>query len=1305
MNRNQKEIYVLISDENRKFYKAIQQPNGDYSISKNSLPYPIKYTPSKIQTCNFEFGTNSSYFSLARTVTDSLDFIKDGAAILKNCYYKGKGSQEKTYITIIIWNGDRGIYELAYYGKVDFNTKVDKSKSGVFTVNCIDDSAWGVLSQNDSVEYAIECNSRNPKAIRVLIDEMNLENNYTYQTVPQRIPVDILNDCNTMPFVLINQSGDSFGIITKNQTLEYFTTLFQLKNSKSWAMSTAYTINGVKANGNVKFGFENNGHVTISLYTSNAQKFVIFNDRNLVGDKIYDINFDFTFNLAQSESIFLVSEVHSRDTSEINFAITPFVTNIYISTKTKTAPQVVYALRPLDAGKDIVEQATNKRFSINSGYFTTNNKSVLTSGDAIRGIPNSKIYTSFKDYFDSFNAMFFMALKDVNGDIFIEKAIDVYKQGYTIIDLGEAIDVDIAFAEEYDGNEIVVGSPKQDYRHPSGRLEFNSENTFSLPRLSVNKKIEFIPKYRLGCYDIIFLVLDYQGQNTQDNNGDKSVYVLDITDEQGTAIDNIETFENVNIDIALLEPVIKSPFDNDALTNNKPFLKGIAIPLSVVNIYIDTVIDGGTVADANGNWSYNIAIALTPFNPPTTTGRHIIQATYTDLSGPNSLINLFIDTVSVMSTVISYPEPNSNLYNNKPLLKGSSQAGTNIDISLDGVFVATVVTDNSNKWEYKIPVISNGAHLLSINAGADTANFNVDTNVSFPLITYIGSELDGFVLVNNMPLIEGVAIPGTVVEVWLNYITYAKLGTVVADSNGNWSLQVTPVSYPDPVTGSAVVLAPIQNGVNVISTSLVNHSVGIVVTGYKLNRPLYSSITGVPDNTVFNTRFSPKRILENQYPRIKPIVNQQPLDKIVFQKPDKNGNLRTVLNGIVVSENSDVPVSSLGTPLFLMEKANIKVKSYKSFAKTLYDFSNGGIVKFTFKGTDIFALPIGNMKISGLRNQVQEWSLLLSPLTTYNSLLNLSKSGLSINLKKFSMFHSNYNSLHFVTYNFPDNPNLNFKTIYDDWFSNRNTAWLYNPDYIQKYQTGEVIRDQVISNGVGSLVLKQYLCFDGREVATYNYNPVNPAPIPVPHVCLECEIDFSLQPENQYFFVLWAGDTPIAISERIETRDRWEKTILIKSKNSTNKVGSFFSTGFQTVLRVEGHIEKLQPSVDTSISTDDIGNTITLFGNVARKRNIRFGNAYGLPDYLYLKCADAIALDGFSCEDILYSLPEGGSIDPAEETDGHPLYYYVVEMHLQENQGGKEFPNSDGETNEGVVLVVDAEAVGLPAGQLINISL
>lgn len=1316
MNRNQKSVYCFIYDESKQFYRAIQQPNGSWKITHNAQMYPIKHNPKNLSESTVEFGTNKRYFSMARSIGYPLEFILDGAAILNSKYLLGKGFNENIFLAIFEFDSEGGgMYKLSYNGRFDFQQKKRDEKVATFTVPVLDDSAWGILSQNDEVEYAFDCSENNPKSVKVLIDNFTLKNRYTFQTVQAPITHADGNNTYVMPFVLVNQDGDSSGIVANSQTFDYTNQVWlggvgvpdpYVLISKDSFFYSFYALPGINIQGSIQFTWSTStlpsGGLFIFFRTSLGQTQVIFSQPggNLVVGKIYTVDFNFNIDLAAGERLFLFAQLN--DNAARLFTITPITTNIFVTTLTKIEPAICFGLRPLDLLQEIVNRATRERYSINSDFFTANNNTILMSGDSIRGIKDAKIYTSFRDFFETFSSLFFMALRVINGSLFMELADVVYSKNTNLIDLGEIIECETSPAIDYIPNEIEVGSPKQDYRHPSGRLEFNDTMTFSLPFINVKNKVSLVTKYRTDCYGIIFLLLDYRGGSTQDNSGDKTVFVVDVTEEVGSAAQDVETFENINVVNAPLAPIIKYPLTGDIINNNKPLLKGIGISGSAVNIYIADALDGGTFVDGAGNWSYQIQTALPSFTPDIFDGVAIINATNTDMLGAIDTIQLIIDTTVASDNGITYPRPDDSLYNNLPLLKGVAPPLNNIDIFLDGLLLASVVSDNSCKWEFKCVVpIGNGNHTLDIGTGP--IPFNVNSFVALPLITYIGSELDGFPIVNNLPLIRGVGLPGTNVTIWLNYISYSQLGNAIIDANGDWSYQVIPISYIDPITHTPVLLAPIRNGLSIISTLLINNSVKINVTGFKLNRPAYDSITGVIDNTIFNTRLSPKRMMLNHKSLLSAIMDKQRNDFIAFETADKNSNLVTTLGTEVISERANIEVSSLGSPIAVLEQANIKVVSRKSFSETLYDFNNGGTIKGTFKGNDIFFLPIGSMKMKSIMDDVQEWSLLISPQTSYNQLLNLYKNGLTINVMQNSIFHSDYNSLHIVTYNFAQPDKYNFKSIYDDWFTNRNDAWSNNPQYIQKYQKTEIIRDQVITNGISSLTLRMYRCKDTALIHTFNYNPINPAPIPVPEIVMEAVIDFSAYPEDQYFFVQCVDELMVGISERVETRTKWHRTILLESSHSVNSPGVFFSSGFKTIIRVEGLIKKLQPSIETVIAQEESGDSTILYSNISKKRIVRLGTAQGFPDYMAIKCACAVTNNLCQIEGEFYTLDGEEKLNPSEDIEGVPMYHYDINMKISENSRGKVFAGQEGANTSGVIIVVDATAIGLPESSLIMI--
>ncbi len=1307
MGRNFKNIYLFIQDESGNFYTSRQNRNGDWIVESRREPMPISETPPEIETMKMEFRTNMKYMSCNRSISYPIKFVKDGAAILRHLYYNGRLTEERTFLTIVRWNGEKGYYELYYRARIDYHQKEDVPQTH-FSVSTINDDAFSLLIDNDTVEYAIDCSKNNPLAVPVLFDGINLKNIYTVQLVECELPwlqvfPTAIQFWNLVPpTFLANQDGDSFGITIVDTV--YNRNLFN-------AASGTYP----------QFDFENNNNVifktsrpiTISVYGTvnyicgRLHNFPILNvlfikksNGEIINDTTvnlttlqkasFDISFSATFD--ESDSMFMVFRTGS------NITILP--SNIYIENVSKPEPRVVYGLRPLDVLKQLASRATRNRFSADSNFLNQFNKRILFPGDAIRGLQQSSINTSFDEFFKAFNAMYFMALKTSDGKLFLEKAQTIYSGNGDILDLGEVTELRITPAIDMLFNKITVGSVDVDYRRSSGRLEFNTENTFTLPIRSVEKDMNIVSPYRLGCYGQTFLYMDYDENSTKDTDGDKSVWVAEITDNLAESVDRVENFVNVNFLSNGLQPYIRNINNFEVIRNRRPRISGVGNFNQSVNIYYNGILAGSTTANSVGFWTFDFPFDLEEYIPGVSTGEYLIQASYFGLGSPNDQRNILVSLTEVQPTVIISPTNLSFIYNNKPLLRGKAAVGTNLNVFINNVFYTATLPDGSCNFEVQLPVLPNGSNIIRVNSTQIT--INVNSFVEIPLITSFDR---GFIEVNNLPRIEGVALPNTMVKVYIDYISDIELGSAMSDSNGNWGFDVVERFYNDSLTGQRVYIAPIKNGISVFSTSLEIKTASISTIGYELNRPDYTEITGVYDNTVFNTEMSPKRMLANHYPMIASVMLAAPFGSLNFQISKKNANFSTLLGTQRVIESSDVFTNELGEPLFIPEWVTMKTKVPKTFQRIIEEFNNGQLISFTYRGNRLYALPIGGMSVNGIMNDEQEFRLLLSPKTTYFDVLNLYKNGIKISIMKNTIYHSDLNSLHFVVYDFQKPEKYGTKTIYQDWFEERNDYWAANPKYIQKYQKTDIIKDQIITNGVSNIILNVHSCVDGSIYRQIDYTVANPAPIPPPDVVYEAEIDFSDFDEGEYFFVMKVNDTNICISERVEILEYHRNTILIESSNSINQTGVFYSTGFKTIIRVEGIIKKVQPDITTITAVDESGNSEMLYSLLKKTYQVRFGNGYGLPDYIYMKIASAVILDSLKIEGIDFCMMDGEKIEVSDDVNAHPLYYYSVKLLQKINEMGAVFKADEEASTDSIVLVVDPSAFGLSSGNLLNINI
>jgi hypothetical protein len=1327
-----RDFYCFLHNGANEYYSASYDAVGLPIISKDFYPNqkPLDFNPSNLKDVQITFGTNKNYFAGTRSVLISWNFIGDGAEIVRYIKYTGTGYAAELYILLIRYDPSVGIYKKYYEGRLDLAKAKDIPLIG-YSVPCIDLSCWGILAQNEGVRYQIDCTPQNPKAIPILFDGITLQSRYTWQPVPgdNKVGFAVYNMVDiflVIPIVLANTDGDSFGLITQDQQIATnqggnITNIFSFVELGNFFFVKATRPIQINVVGSITFDLrlENqwpvtNGTFIVQFIDQNGNSIPIVSiplSNQLNVHKTYSFTISNIIDIDEGQSWALMGTItgfrqytnQGEDIIHINFSIT----NIIMSVKSVADASIVYGLRPLDVLQEIVSRATNNKYTANSNYFALNNKLVLTCGNALRNAPNAYIVSSFQDFFKSYNTERWLAFRIIQNQIWIEPAEIVYDDTPNLFELNEVKNIEIEDALDYLINEVQVGTPNQDYRHTSGRLEFNTTNTFSIYQFNIRNTLSLVTVFRKDCYGMEFIRLDYQQQSTKDNSGDDSVFMVDITDTVGSAGSEAENFVSFDVDATPLAPLIYYPFNNDSITNDKPVIRGACQPNAAFNIYVDGSLDGSTSSDDNGYYTYNIQTSLTPYIQDVQIGVHTIDVTFTDETGTLNSVTVNILTGTTAPN-IEYPKNKDSLYNNKPIIKGFLQAGQTLPLILDGQQIANVTGDGNCRWTYTFGLfspMSNGQHLLTIGSAFST--FNVNSFTDIPLITKYQipyDAIDGFTSVEQLPLIEGVAAPNTKVDLYLDYYPDVSLGTTFSNETGNWRIQILEMFQSDNITP----LTPIPNGNHILSTSLDILSTKISVNGFTLNRPAYDNISGVIDNTVFNAELTPMHNMINRMNYWKSIFYQQPDTVIKFETGTKNQSFSTTINGITTKENNNITISQFqGTPLFLPYIVNFTTETPFSFVDTIDNFNKGGLVKFSYQGNILYGLPIGKMVVEDVTRDVQKWSLLVSAKTSLQTLLNLSNQGQTFNLMSNSIYHSDYNTLHFVMYNFqaPDMFDQQ-PELYEDWFMNRNNRWVNNPEYIQKVQRTDTLIDQIIVNSVtGSIFLNMHRCKDGTFVQTFTYTPVTPAPIPAPDIVLQCNINLTNTPDGEYFFTLLVGGVPCAISERITVADRWYGTIYIDSGNSVNKTGAIFSNGWRSQFRVEGLVEKYVGGIESIINEDEEGNFDVLHAISTKRKTVLFGSGTGIPDYLYLKIVSAIILDDLKIQGVYYVISKNSRVEPVDKIPGYPMYYYSVDFDVKQDQNGHAFDAGEGTFRNNVILVVDAGAFGLGGGQLSEIEL
>lgn len=157
---------------------------------------------------------------------------------------------------------------------------------------------------------------------------------------------------------------------------------------------------------------------------------------------------------------------------------------------------------------------------------------------------------------------------------------------------------------------------------------------------------------------------------------------------------------------------------------------------------------------------------------------------------------------------------------------------------------------------------------------------------------------------------------------------------------------------------------------------------------YKLNRPAYSSITGVMDaEGIFNVELSPKRGLLNNGPWLHSLLDGLDSGVIKLDNADKNKELATTLAGLTIIEKEDIDISHLGSRLALPHYATFTTSvplNVPAVLKTTPYYQ----VSFIWKSVTWNAF-LWDGGIKPATNDKQQWKMLLSANNDVTKLINV----------------------------------------------------------------------------------------------------------------------------------------------------------------------------------------------------------------------------------------------------------------------------------------------------------------------------
>jgi hypothetical protein len=506
-------IYFLFDENNNSYYQY-----GDTVLLSASLK-PLEFTPDGWKKIQIQNQRNGTYFAIDRSFTLPLDYVKDGAQILKHIYYN-YGAEAKVYMSIceqrLYFDATHYgfYYTLLYRGEIDLaQLKHDGAK---VTVNIMEGGIVKFIKAYENTKYEIPVDV--PDAVDILMDGVDLQAsaNYTIQT-------GNVGGLHLPGWLFINSEGTSLNVETNTVYLRAGS--INTSTSDEWIIKNiggdpiTFTLSGfvkvrASANGIYIFGFETSGGTQIAVYSNTSFQ----------GGVDTTIQINVTVTLQPGEKLFSIASW-----SNTLFLLSYLDGDLKASFISRYKDTTIKALRPLYVFQQLISKITDGAYTAQSTYLQSIQDVVVTCGDAIRGLTGAKIKTSLRDFFTSYNSDFGIGMGMLGADLRLEEK--AYWVQYTdFIDLGEVSKMKVSPASDLLVNNIKVGTPDQEYDDVNGKQEFNTTHEYSAPITRVAKELNLVSVYRNDCYGIEFTRLNLDGKDTTDNDSDNDVFKIHIED-------------------------------------------------------------------------------------------------------------------------------------------------------------------------------------------------------------------------------------------------------------------------------------------------------------------------------------------------------------------------------------------------------------------------------------------------------------------------------------------------------------------------------------------------------------------------------------------------------------------------------------------------------------------------------------------------------------------------------------------------------------------------------------------------------
>lgn len=552
-----KKFLYFLTDENGKCFKLDHRGKV---ISDNQIK-ALPQTPDGWQDKMIEYSRNKTYRGMVRAFTVPMRFVTDGADIIRYLFYT-YGVEAICFLRIAKLNVSTGIHEPYYVGSLDFST-FDDDKTGQYAEVAVLDSGLAATIKNKegtTTEIPMGPDMEDPvpvsddPTINVLIDGVKLLGKYYFVTDDT---LTFITEGQLLDAIFVTSKGVTASLLCQNVThqevgvpgdIPGLTNKWLAKTIRAttltitldYAIQIAESYKNEECNYNVRIGTD--ADITGKSLTGD----ILVDSKTA---KVFSGTATVTLDLAEGAFLYLYSTVTKVGGGGSLLDVKYNTFDLHIDSLPETTSYQIKALRPSFVFERLVHKLSSLANNTISDMLAQNDLEtghysvVLTTGDAIRGLKDVKMKTTFQDFFKAMNIIFNAGMGVQNEKAVLEH-LDYFYDETDEVDLGEVSNLKLTPDTDAMCNLIQVGYQPQTYDDVNGKDEFNNTSEFSTPLTRIKRTLDLVSPYRADMYGITFTAVNYTADDSTDSSSDDTIFLLVVNSKPFTDADG-NTYHNL----------------------------------------------------------------------------------------------------------------------------------------------------------------------------------------------------------------------------------------------------------------------------------------------------------------------------------------------------------------------------------------------------------------------------------------------------------------------------------------------------------------------------------------------------------------------------------------------------------------------------------------------------------------------------------------------------------------------------------------------------------------------------------------